>query len=104
MSEPGYHVTVVSLDADQITLEALAEACGLDLALVEQFVEFGLIEACEESGPRVLFDRSALFRVRSIERLRANMGVNLHGIALVLEMAERIRTLQREIDWLRNQL
>ena len=40
-------------------------------------------------------------RLGRILRLRRDLGVNLAGVGVILEMAERIENLQREIDLLR---
>jgi hypothetical protein len=37
-------------------------------------------------------------------RLRRDLGINLEGIAAVLDMRERIESLQREVEYLRRRL
>jgi hypothetical protein len=36
-------------------------------------------------------------------RLRRDLGANLPGVAVILDMLDRIAALQREIRWLRAQ-
>ena len=87
-----------------LSVDELAKAASLDTARVEVIIGFGLIEpaACTMAGP--LFARSALERLQRIARLRRDLGINLSGIAAVLDMRERIETLQREVQDLRRRL
>lgn len=78
-------------------LEDLAGAAGVHPGLVEQFVEYGLLEPSAGSGPGALFPASAVDRLRRIVRLRCDLGVNLAGIAVILEMRERLVSLQEEL-------
>jgi len=65
-------------------------------------VEFGLLEPDERAGARMLFNVACITRLRMIERLRHDIGVNLSGIAVILDMLDRLTTLQRENAWLRD--
>jgi chaperone modulatory protein CbpM len=85
-----------------LTLEELAHAAGLHPNLVESFVDFGLLEPVGRHGPRPLFDTAALLRVRAIQRLRHDLGINLPGIAVILDLTERLRTMQQELNWWRS--
>jgi hypothetical protein len=37
----------------------------------------------------------------TIARLRSDLGVNLHGVAVILDLVDRLATLERELTWLR---
>lgn len=50
---------------------------------------------------RPLFARSAVERLRSIIRLRRDLGVNPAGIAVILEMEDRIRAREEQLERLR---
>src|SRR6266850_4581207 len=80
-----------------LSLEDLADACGLHPGLVEQFVEYGLLEPSAGAGPRSLFPASAVERLRRIIRLKCDLGVNLAGIAVILQMRERLVGLQEDL-------
>jgi MerR family transcriptional regulator/heat shock protein HspR len=87
-----------------LSVRDLAKATSLHRKRVETVVGSGLLEAavCTWSGP--LFPRSCLERLRRIVRLRRDLGINLEGIAAVLDMRERIESLQREVEYLRRRL
>ncbi len=94
-------VVLWRVEHSTLTLEDLASEAGVHPELVEKFVSYGLIEAAAECGGRPLFARSAVERLRSIIRLRRDLGVNLPGIAVILEMRDRIRALEEELERLR---
>ena len=51
----------------------------------------------------LLFDPAIVARVRVISRLRESLGINLAGISVILDLLDRVRALQQERDWPRNQ-
>ncbi len=86
---------------EHLTLEAAAARVGLHPVLVERFVEFGLVEPAERTGAEMRFDAACLPRLMAISRLRADLGVNLHGVAVILDLVDRLAALQRELTSLR---
>jgi DNA-binding transcriptional MerR regulator len=85
----------------RLTLEALADAAGCHPGLVERFVAYGLLGPVSGEGRVIWFDVRAVRRLRTIRRLREDLGINLPGIAAVLDLLERIDALQRELANLR---
>jgi DNA-binding transcriptional MerR regulator len=47
------------------------------------------------------FPISCIERLRRIVRLRRDLGVNLAGVAVILEMRPRMEELQKELERLR---
>jgi DNA-binding transcriptional MerR regulator len=86
---------------ERLTLEAAAARAGLHPVLVERFVEFGLVEPAERTGAELRLDADCLPRLVAIARLRADLGVNLQGVAVILDLLDRLAALQREIARLR---
>ena len=86
---------------ERLTLEAAAARVGLHPVLVERFVEFGLVEPAERTGSEVRLDAASLPRLVAISRLRRDLGVNLHGVAVILDLVDRLAALERELNWLR---
>ena len=102
MRERRYEIVLCRRERDQLTLEGLA-AAEIHPGLVERFVAYGLLEPAEWVGPVLLFDAAAVPRLQIIMRLRRDTGVNLAGIGMILDMLDRLRTLERENRWLRAQ-
>ena len=86
---------------ERLTLEAAAVRVGLHPVLVERFVEFGLVEPAERTGSEVRLDAACLPRLAAISRLRTDLGVNLHGVAVILDLVDRLAAVERELAWLR---
>lgn len=86
-----------ALFSNLLTLEKAAAAAGLHPQLVVRLVEFGLVEPAGGEGENLFFRPEVVPRLRAIARLRYQMGVNLPGIALVLELREEIVRLREEL-------
>lgn len=90
-----------STEYSLLTLQQLSDSAELDSALVEKFIQHGLIEPAADQAPRVLFPISCIERLRRITRLRRDLRVNLAGVAVILEMRQHIEELQKELERLR---
>ena len=83
------------------TLESLAEITDMPLELLRLFVNHGLIEPVARDSMELRFEAACVVRLRVIGRLRRDLGINLPGIAAVLDLLDRVQSLQREVDALR---
>ncbi len=92
------HIILARIEPEQLTLEGLAACAGVHPARIEYFVEYGLLEPIARTGTQWLFDTACLARLRMIERLRRDLGANLAGIAVILDLLDRLTTLQREVE------
>jgi DNA-binding transcriptional MerR regulator len=82
-------------------LEDLALAADVHSQLVEHFVEYGLLEPVERIGSKLFFEAEAIPRLKMIQRLRTDVGINLPGIAIILDLTGKVRELQQEVEWLK---
>src|SRR5215510_11795715 len=95
MKETKYEITVVRTRRNLMPLQDAARRLGLHLDIVQRFLEFGLLEPAEATGAEIMLDPVALRRIGVIQRLRYDLGINLAGIGVILELLDRIDTLQR---------
>ena len=92
---------VVLKSRDLLTLEALARRADMHPDLVERYVELGLIHPCKGEGPSLVFEPSTVLRLGAVNRLRQSLGINMAGIAVVLDLIDQICALQDENQRLR---
>lgn len=92
---PGRSLILHPSAEGRMTLDNLAAAAGLHPGLVGRFVEYGLLEPVNAGEPVIRFGTSALRRLCTICRLRDDLGINLAGIAVVLDLLTRIEVLRR---------
>ena len=78
------------------TIVELSEQSVLDLALLNEMIEMGIIEPIQTS-PVVQSDYRALNRVQKASRLHQELSINLEGISVVLDLLERVQLLEQEL-------
>jgi chaperone modulatory protein CbpM len=104
MAVERYNIVLCRDERQQLTLDAVALRAGLHPALVESYVEVGLIEPVAWQGAALWFDASAIPRLRMIGRLREALGINVAGIAVILDLLDRLHALQRDNESLHSRL
>jgi hypothetical protein len=83
----------------------LAIRCQIPPILIERFVYLGLVDSNRRDSPadEWLFECETEMRVKKILRLRNDLGINYSGIAVVLDLLERIDELEARIRELEKQ-
>jgi len=104
MAEQTHALTVWRTEHSLLTLEDLASAAGLHPELVDVFVRYQLVEPTVHTSSCPLFPISSVERLKRILHLRHEMGVNLAGISVILDLTEQIENLETDLKMLRNQL
>lgn len=85
--------TVVSPEGEQLyTFEYAALLTETSMTLVKVYVELGVIEAIGS-----MLHRREIARIAQIQRLRQDLGLNLAGAAMVLDMAAEIAQLRAQL-------
>lgn len=96
-----YQIMLRGHQPQRLSLETLAARVEMHPALVEHFVHLGLIEPVEREGTELWFEAAAILRLRTIRRLRQSLGINLAGVAVILDLLDKYCALQRENERLR---
>jgi len=84
-----------------VSLPDLALACGISTTHAALLVRLGLVEP-EPDAPDCFSSATAL-RLRRMLRLRGDLGVNLAGAAIIVDLMERLERLDAELTRLRGQ-
>lgn len=96
MGELRASSVAVRLYGRLVTIEQVAERCGLHPHFVRHLTDLGLIEPTGRSGD--LFPPEAISRVQKIVRLRQDLGINFNGIGVVLDLLEELEILRARLQ------
>jgi chaperone modulatory protein CbpM len=94
---PSEQSVVVLDDTEEITLADLTRACRVHAEWVMELIEEGVIEPRGPGGPQWRFAATPIVRVQKAHRLQRDLGVNLPGIALALQLLDRIDALESRL-------
>lgn len=75
-----------------------AELCGVHPQTLRQYERLGLIVPSRAGAKNRLYSETDIRRVRRIQRLTQEMGVNLAGVELILKLLEDMEELRREME------
>lgn len=90
------HIGTV-IEDDALTLGQLCRACGVHADWIISLVEESIIEPQGEDVRLWRFSGESLVRARSALRLQSDLGVNLAGIALILDLMEELENLRAQL-------
>jgi chaperone modulatory protein CbpM len=84
-------------ETEQVTLADLTRTCRVHAEWVMELIEEGVIEPLGPGGPQWRFSATSVVRVQKAQRLQRDLGVNLPGIALALQLLDRIDALEARL-------
>ncbi len=90
--EPRYSISVA------------AEITGLHPQTLRMYESRGLVRPRRTSGGTRRFSDSDIERLRKIIALTSEWGMNLAGVARVLELEDTVESLNRQVSRLENQM
>jgi chaperone modulatory protein CbpM len=79
-----------------LTVSDLSRMFAVDERHIVELVEEGVLSVIEVHTTEWRFSGAALRRVRIALRLERDLGINLPGVALALELLEELAQLRRE--------
>jgi DNA-binding transcriptional MerR regulator len=86
--------------AHYISIEEFSSQHGIEVTLIREFAEFGLLQTHVQHNLEYLM-ADDLTHVRRLVRLYQDLGINKEGIDIILSMREQILSLQQELETLR---
>lgn len=81
-----------------LMISAVAERYDIHPQTLRLYEREGLITPARSSGNTRLYDDESLERLESILTLTREMGVNLAGVEVILNMRQQLDEMQRELD------
>ncbi len=90
--EPAYIISVA------------ARMLGVHAQTLRYYERVGLLVPSRSRGRIRLYSRANLERIRQVQRLIDDLGVNLAGAEVIIDMGAKLRALEEENEALRQEL
>ena len=87
-------------EEESLTLRQLCEACAVHAEYIIDLVNEGIIEPSGVQNAHWCFNGVSIRRVRTARHLQRDLGINLAGIAMVLEMMDEMDRLRSRLSLL----
>lgn len=81
-----------------VMISVVAERFGIHPQTLRLYEREGLIKPVRSSGNTRLYDEEAIRRLEIILTLTRDLGVNLAGVEVILNMKEQMERMQVEVD------
>lgn len=91
-------------ETKHVMISVVAERFNIHPQTVRMYEREGLLTPRRSAGNTRLYDRRSIRRLELILNLTRELGVNLAGVEVVLNMRDQIDSLQREVERLRARL
>ena len=98
---PQTHI-VISTEQSGITITEVCQRYSISESTVQEMVEYGLFQI--EVTHTTIISSEALRKIESALRLQRDLGINLPGVVLALELIEELETLRSEVQFLHKYL
>ena len=79
-------------------ISVVAERYGIHPQTLRLYEREGLIKPARSAGNTRLYDEEAIRRLEIILTLTRDLGVNLAGVEVILNMREQMEKMQGEVD------
>ena len=80
---------------DELTLHELCRFCDADEAWVVELIQHGVVEPHGAGMAEYSFGQISVLRAKKARRLERDLGINMPGIALALDLLEERDHLRR---------
>ncbi len=85
-------------DQRYVMISVVAERYGVHPQTLRLYEREGLLKPARSEGNTRLYDQEAIQRLETILALTRDLGVNLAGVEVILNMREQMARLQVEVD------
>lgn len=105
MTEPQAERREERADDDPVyVISVAAELAGMHPQTLRSYEKSGLIEPQRSSGNVRRYSDRDIERLKKIQRLTQEEGLNLAGVRMVLDLRETVRQMRRRADRLEQEL
>lgn len=91
---------IIISDSQKVTFDDLCNCCSISAEQIKVMIEHGIISPLQFKSDveHWYFTGKCILRVKTVIRLQRDLGVNMAGAALALELLEEIKNLRRIKD------
>lgn len=93
---PTQQVDIVT-DMPALSMDDLRAICGLSPDQVEAYVAEGIVVPLGARPDQWRFSQLSVITIRRANRLERDLGLNLAGVALALELMDEVESLKRRL-------
>lgn len=80
-----------------LTMTELCHFCSADTQWVFELIEHGVVDPANGPESEYAFEAVSVLRAKKARRLERDLGINMAGIALVLDLLEERDQLRRQL-------
>lgn len=88
----------VTNQKDRYTKEEVSKILKIDLAELDEFASEGILQYADQAKTEI--DAQNFERLKTANSLKREMGVNIAGIDIILNMKDRMASMQNEFNHL----
>ncbi|MGQ3889176.1 chaperone modulator CbpM [Legionella sp. CNM-1927-20] len=81
-----------------LSLQEITYSFGVSQATILEIIDEGIVSAKKDEKNELQFDHEAFRRIRTVLKLNKDLGVNLAGAGLALELLSEIERLQHLLE------
>jgi len=98
MSKDNLLIGVLIEDTTTISFTEVCHKYNIPKELLIEMMEEGLFPNQPTEPEQIALDQKALRRIESAFRLHRDLGINLPGVALAIELLEELEKMHKELD------
>jgi chaperone modulatory protein CbpM len=88
---------IILEEETRLSLRELCDACAVHVEFITELVDEGVIEPSGYEKSHWCFSGISLQRIRKAKRLQQDLGINLAGVALALDLMEEVQQLRAQL-------
>jgi MerR family transcriptional regulator/heat shock protein HspR len=87
-----------SKSPEYVLISVVAETYGIHPQTLRLYERQGLLVPARSAGNTRLYDRTAIRRLEQILTLTRDLGINLAGVEVILQLRDRLAALERDLE------
>jgi MerR family transcriptional regulator/heat shock protein HspR len=93
-----------AIDEPVFVISIAARMVGMHAQTLRQYERIGLVEPKRTRGNIRMYSRADVARLRTVQRLINDLGVNLAGVEVILQMRAKMQVMEEELERLRREV